>query len=152
MALHPRKLAEAAIATSSLFALSVPSLAQATNSTSQAGGETLANWPTFRPAHNGEEGDRDVVRDAPGVGLRLRSGTGSCVIDHYATTSARCKEIACIVLGPRAKTVVVAAARPADWTRFAPSLERAVRASPPDPAQPTAPPPRRDGRRFTLCG
>jgi hypothetical protein len=79
-----------------------------------------------RPAHNHEEGDRDVVRDASAVRLRFRSGTGSCVIDHYASTSARYKEIACIVRGTRATMVVVAAARPADWTRLAPQLQRAV--------------------------
>jgi hypothetical protein len=96
------------------------------NATPQSGAETLSDWASFRPAHNGEEGDRDVVRDASAVGLRFRSGTGSCVIDHYATVSARYKEIACIVRGPRATTVVVAAARPADWTRLAPQLQRAV--------------------------
>ena len=96
------------------------------NATPQSGAETLSNWATFRTAHNGEEGDRNVVRDASAVGLRFLSGTGSCVIDHYATASARYKEIACIVRGPRATTVVVAAARPADWTRLAPQLQRAV--------------------------
>jgi hypothetical protein len=96
------------------------------NATPQSGDETLVNWAGFRPAHNHEEGDRDVVRDASAVGLRFRSGTGSCVIDHYATTAARYKEIACIVRGTRATTVVVAAARPADWTRLAPQLQRAV--------------------------
>jgi hypothetical protein len=48
------------------------------------------------------------------------------VIDHYVSTSARYKEIVCIVRGIRATTVVVAAARPADWTRLAPQLQRAV--------------------------
>ena len=42
------------------------------------------------------------------------------------STSARYKEIACIVRGTRATTVVVAVARPADWTRLAPQLQRAV--------------------------
>ena len=96
------------------------------NATPQSGAETLSNWGTFRPAHNGEEGDRNVVRDASAIGLRFRSGTGSCVIDHYTTASARYKEIACVVRGPRATTVVVAAARRADFTRLAPQLQRAV--------------------------
>ena len=96
------------------------------NATPRSGAETLANWATFRPAHNREEGDHTVVRDASATGLRFRSGTGSCVIDHYATTSARYKEIACIVRATRATTVVVAAARPADWTRLVPQLQRAV--------------------------
>jgi hypothetical protein len=97
------------------------------NATPQSGAETLANWNSFRPAHNGEEGDRRVVSEAAASGLRFRSGTGSCVIDRYATTTdARYREIACIVRGARGTTVVVAAATPSDWTRLAPQLERAV--------------------------
>jgi hypothetical protein len=97
------------------------------NATPRSGAETLANWSRFRPAHNGEEGDRKVISEASASGLRFRSGTGSCVIDRYATTTnARYREIACIVRGTRGTTVVVAAARPADWTELAPQLERAV--------------------------
>ena len=97
------------------------------NATPQSGAETLANWSRFRPAHNGEEGDRKVISEASASGLRFRSGTGSCVIDRYATTTdARYREIACIVRGERGTTVVVAAAPPADWTELAPQLERAV--------------------------
>ncbi|MFL5825457.1 MAG: hypothetical protein ACJ76V_02925 [Thermoleophilaceae bacterium] len=96
------------------------------NATPQSGAETLANWASFRPAHNADEGDRAVVRDASAVGLPFHSGTGSCVIDHYATTSARYREIACIVRGARATTVVVAAARPADWAHLEPQLERSI--------------------------
>ena len=97
------------------------------NATPRSGAETLANWSSFRPAHNGEEGDRNVLSEASASGLRFRSGTGSCVIDRYATTTdARYREIACIVRGARGTTVVVAAARPADWPQLAPQLERAV--------------------------
>jgi hypothetical protein len=97
------------------------------NATPRSGAETLANWDRFRPAHNADEGDRHVISEASATGLRFRSGTGSCVIDRYATTTdARYREIACIVRGARGTTVVVAAARPADWTRLAPQLERAV--------------------------
>ena len=97
------------------------------NATPQSGAETLANWNGFRPAHNTEEGDRNVITEASASGLRFRSGTGSCVIDRYATTTgARYREIACIVRGARGATVVVAAATPADWTHLAPQLERAV--------------------------
>jgi hypothetical protein len=97
------------------------------NATPRSGAETLANWASFRPAHNAEEGDRNVIREASASGLRFRSGTGSCVVDRYATTTdARYREIACIVRGARATTVVVAAARSADWTWLAPRLERAV--------------------------
>jgi hypothetical protein len=97
------------------------------NATPRSGEETLANWAAFRPAHNREEGDRHVVGDASAVGLRFRSATGSCVIDHYTTsTSARYREIACIVRGARATTVVVGAALPADWTRLAPQLRQSI--------------------------
>jgi hypothetical protein len=96
------------------------------NATPQSGGESLSNWARFRPAHNHEEGDRDVARDASARGLRFRTGSGSCVVDHYATVSARYKEIACIVRGSRATSVVVGAAEPADWQALAPKLERAI--------------------------
>jgi hypothetical protein len=100
------------------------------NATPLSGAETLANWASFRPAHNREEGDRNVVRDASATGLRFRSGIGSCVIDHYATTTAaHYREIACIVRGAHGTTVIVAAARPADWTRLSPQLKRAVAAT-----------------------
>jgi hypothetical protein len=96
------------------------------NATPQSGAETLANWSRFRPAHNHEEGDQSVVTDATATGLRFGAGTGSCVIDHYATVSARYREIACIVRGSRATTVVVAAAQPQDWASLAPALRRSV--------------------------
>jgi hypothetical protein len=96
------------------------------NATPQSGAETLANWSRFRPAHNHEEGDRSVVTDAAATRLRFRAGTGSCVVDHYATVLARYQEIACLVRGSRATTVVVAAARPQDWGHLAPALRRSV--------------------------
>jgi hypothetical protein len=96
------------------------------NATPQQGEETLANWAHFRTAHNREEGDLAVVRDAAARDLRFRTGSGSCVIDHYATVSARYREIACLVHGSRASTVVVAAAVPGEWARLAPQLERAI--------------------------
>ena len=96
------------------------------NATPQSGAETLANWSRFRPAHNHEEGDRAIVTEAAATRLRFRAGTGSCVVDRYATVSARYREIACIVHGSRATTVVVAAARPQDWARLAPALRRSI--------------------------
>jgi hypothetical protein len=96
------------------------------NATPQQGEETLANWARFRPAHNREEGDLGVVKDAAARGLQFRSGSGSCVIDHYATSSARYREIACLVHGSRASTVVVGAAVPRDWSHLAPQIERAI--------------------------
>jgi len=96
------------------------------NATPRQGEEKLTNWASFRTAHNADEGDLGVVRDAAARGLRFRSGTGSCVIDHYATVSAHYREIACLVQGSHASTVVVAAAVPHEWARLAPQLERAI--------------------------
>ncbi len=96
------------------------------NATPRSGEETLGNWGHFRPAHNRDEGDRDVVSLGAAGGLRFRSATGSCVIDRYATVSARYREIACIVRGPRATTVVVGAARSQDWAALHEVLERSI--------------------------
>jgi hypothetical protein len=97
------------------------------NITPQGGEETLANWATFRPAHNREEGDSDLVPIASASGLRFRNGTGSCVKDRYATSSShQYVEIACIVRGPLATTVIVAAAPPDSWNGLSPVLERAI--------------------------
>jgi hypothetical protein len=59
-------------------------------------------------------------------GLQFRAGHGSCVIDIYSTTRARFREIACIVAGARATTVVVAAAPTRTWAQQSALLERAV--------------------------
>jgi hypothetical protein len=97
------------------------------NITPQSGDETLANWASFRPAHNREEGDHAVVTMASATGLRFRNGQGSCVKDGYTTSSnARYVEIACIVRGPQATTVIVGAAPPTLWSRFSPMLQRAI--------------------------
>jgi hypothetical protein len=96
------------------------------NATPRSGGETLANWTRFRPDHNRDEGDRAVVTDAAATHVRFAAGTGTCVMDHYATSSARYREIACLVRGERATTVVVASALPRDWPALAPALRRAV--------------------------
>jgi hypothetical protein len=96
------------------------------NATPRQGAETLADWARFRTAHNRDEGDFNLVSEAAARGLRFRTGSGSCVIDRYATDSAHYREIACLVRGSRASTVVVAAALPRDWPRLAPELERAV--------------------------
>jgi hypothetical protein len=96
------------------------------NITPRSGPETAAGWASFRPAHNREEGDRAVVRDAAAVGLPFPSGHGSCVMDHYATALSRYNEIACLVSGSHSTTVVVGAAPPNDWARVAPTLERSI--------------------------
>jgi hypothetical protein len=97
------------------------------NATPQSGEETLSNWASFRPAHNAEEGERRIGVIAAAEGLRFRSGTGSCVADAYTTSSARrYREIACIVAGRRATTVVVGAAAPFHWEGLKPAIERAI--------------------------
>lgn len=96
------------------------------NATPLGGRETLANWSRFRPAHVADEGGHDVKVEAAAMGVRFRTGPGSCVIDSYATARARFREIACIVAGARATTVVVATAPVSGWSLQAPVLERAV--------------------------
>ncbi len=97
------------------------------NITPQQGEETLGDWAAFRPAHNQEEGDRDLVALASATGLRFRDGSGSCVKDHYATeTGHHYMEIACIVRGRSATTVIVGAAPPSVWGRYAPAIERSI--------------------------
>ena len=97
------------------------------NITPQSGDETLTNWPSVRPDHNREEGDSNVVAEASATGLRLRNGHGSCVKDSYSSsTNARYTEIACIVSGQDATTVIVGAAPPAAWSQFSPIIQRAI--------------------------
>jgi hypothetical protein len=97
------------------------------NATPQEGKETLANWSQFRPAHNRDEGDREVRLLASARGLPFQGGTGSCVLDSYLTAAGtRYREIACLVAGSSASTVVVAAAPPRRWAAEALVLERAV--------------------------
>lgn len=97
------------------------------NLTPRQGGESLANWPSFRVDHNGDEGDRQVVTLAVASGLHFRNGRGDCVRDSYATrTGNRFIEVACLVAGPKASSVVVAAAPPRAWAQLAPTLEQAI--------------------------
>jgi hypothetical protein len=98
------------------------------NATPQQANETLANWSSFRLAHNREEGDSHEQVLGAARDLRFRNGRGSCVIDRYRTSRARYTEIACLVRAPSAETVVVAAGLSARWSREAPALERAVSA------------------------
>jgi hypothetical protein len=97
------------------------------NATPRQGGETLGNWSEFRVAHNREEGEREVRLLAGATDLHFRSGTGSCVIDSYRTESGhRYREVACIVSGGSATTVIVGAAPPLRWEAEAPTLEQAI--------------------------
>jgi hypothetical protein len=98
------------------------------NVTPQQGQETLQNFPTFRPDHNGDEGDSHIQVIAAARGLRFRDGPGSCVIDRYATPRTSYQEIACLVQGPHGGNVIVAAAQPGHWAQDAPELEQAISA------------------------
>jgi hypothetical protein len=97
------------------------------NITPQQGPETLNGWASFRIHHNHEEGDLNVRRLASASGLHFRTGHGSCVTDSYGTdTHSHYIEIACLVAGAKATTVIVGAAPPSDWSREATVIERAV--------------------------
>ncbi len=97
------------------------------NATPQQGAETVSNWSSFRPDHNRDEGDVDVKLVASGTNLRFRGARGSCVVDDYRSSSGRSyREIACIVAGASATTVVVGAGPPAQWPRQGPAIKRAI--------------------------
>jgi hypothetical protein len=98
------------------------------NATPRQSNERLAGWARFRTEHNAREGDTGVRTLASAEGLRFRTGTGSCVSDSYRTSVTAYREIACIVRGQRATTVIVAAATPSRWRQLAPILERAISA------------------------
>jgi hypothetical protein len=96
------------------------------NLTPRQGTETLANWPSFRIEHLGDEGSTDVRLIASAHGLAFRSGRGTCVIDSYRTSRARYREIACLVAGTRTSSVVVGAAPSKTWAQQAGTIERAI--------------------------
>jgi hypothetical protein len=97
------------------------------NATPQQGSESLDNWSSFRVDHNGDEGDVDVTPVAAATDLRFRAGNGSCVVDDYTSSTGHdYREIACIVAGSSATTVVVGAAPPAQWPSQGSAIERAI--------------------------
>jgi hypothetical protein len=99
------------------------------NVTPRQAGETLAGWPSFRVAHNAREGDRRVKREAVARNVRFRTGAGTCVRDSYETVSrALYVELACIVQGSHATTVIVGAAPPSAWPSVSVQLYRALSA------------------------
>jgi len=99
------------------------------NSTPRQGGETLADWASFRVAHQHEEGERDVQRLRAARDLPFGGGRASCVQDAYTTViGARYIELACLVRGSRASTVVVGAALQRSWPAQRATLERAIAA------------------------
>jgi hypothetical protein len=97
------------------------------NLTPRQGGETLADWTSFRVRHNAQEGDREVIPEGARQDLRFRTGRGTCVRDSYTTVSrARYIELACLVRGPSATSVIVGAAPPQQWSTMSPLLARAI--------------------------
>jgi hypothetical protein len=96
------------------------------NVTPKQGAETVANWSRFRPQKNRDEGARDVRLLATTSDAHFRSARGSCVIDAYTTSVTTYREIACLVSGPGASAVVVAAAPTRLWQERSALLERAV--------------------------
>jgi hypothetical protein len=99
------------------------------NLTPRQGAETPASWPTFRLSHNVAEGDRAVKFDAAAGDLRFRTGRGTCVHDAYTTSAnSRYVEIACLVGGSHATSVVVGAAPREYWTHERSVIEQAISA------------------------
>jgi hypothetical protein len=99
------------------------------NLTPREGDETLKNWPSFRLSHSAGEGDRNLRMLATASGLRFRRGRGACIRDSYTTTTgARYVELACLVAGRIAESVIVGAAPPWAWVRMSPVIERAISA------------------------
>jgi hypothetical protein len=97
------------------------------NVTPRQAAESESNWAAFRVAHNREEGDTAVKLEAAAGGLRFLGGRGSCVRDSYSTIShARYIEIACLVAGARATSVIVGAVPPDRWPQAGPVIEHAI--------------------------
>ncbi len=99
------------------------------NVTPRQAGETLPGWAAFRIHHDVEEGNTSVRLIDQAQGLHFRSGSGSCVIDVYRTSSgASYREIACIVAGRTGTYVVIGAAPPSSWGSAGSQIERSISA------------------------
>ncbi len=100
------------------------------NVTPKQGGETLRNWTGFRLEHLREDGQYAVHLDGASTALHFHGGPGRCVIDNYTTKehNNRYDEIACIVQGAHATSVLVAATSAAAWQANRALLERVVSA------------------------
>jgi hypothetical protein len=98
------------------------------NATPRQGAETLRDWAAFRLHLLRDDDASSVHLDAAATGLAFRGGTGSCVIDDYVTRigAHHYREIACLVQGQTAASVVVATAPVSRWAQAGPLLERAV--------------------------
>jgi hypothetical protein len=99
------------------------------NVTPRQADEKLSNWAAFRVAHNADEGDTRVTTLAAATGVRFLSGRGSCVRDAYTTRSGnRFTEVACLVAGAHAMSVIVGAAPSRSWTQASQTIDRAISA------------------------
>jgi hypothetical protein len=96
------------------------------NATPKSGSETLANWRQFRPAHIAEEGERQIRVFSSARHIQFRGAMGSCLIEGYTTSKRRYREVACLVAGAKASTVVVAAALPSRWGQLRPVIKQAI--------------------------
>ena len=98
------------------------------NVTPRQGDETLQNWQRFRVAHLAEEGQRAVRVDATSAILPFRGGQGRCVVDDYTSRvhNNRYREIACLVRGAHASSVLIAATRVVAWAQYGTLLEQVV--------------------------
>jgi hypothetical protein len=101
------------------------------NLTPRQAHESLITWASFRIRHNTLEGERSVTELGAATGLRFRAGHGSCVRDAYTTaTGNRYTELACLVQGSSAASVIVGAAPTRRWASISPKIERAISAFP----------------------
>jgi hypothetical protein len=96
------------------------------NATPKSGEETLANWKRFRPAHITGEGEKRIQVLSSAQHVQFRGATGSCLTEGYTTITHRYREIACLVAGSKASTVIVAAALPGRWGHLKPVIEQAI--------------------------
>ncbi len=98
------------------------------NVTPHQGGERLRGWAAFRIGRNREEGDRSVRELAAREAISFTGARGSCLIDDYGSRAGGnpYREIACIVRGHRAESVLIAAALRPEWRAVEPALAQAV--------------------------
>ena len=98
------------------------------NVTPKQGGETLHDWPDFRMEHLHEDGQSAVHLDSVSGPLNFRGGHGRCVMDNYTTDTHHnhYNEIACIVQGAHATSVLVAATSTAAWQAHRALLEKVI--------------------------
>jgi hypothetical protein len=100
------------------------------NATPRQGEETLRNWASYRLRVLRSDDASQASLVASSQGQPFRGGTGSCVIDRYVTRvgAHRYTELACLVQGRTAASVIVAAAPTPLWASARAVLAQAVSA------------------------